>query len=132
MRVVIFPQRLYLSSTIIKYGQPLAGEVINGAWWWILNDDIEEAHYLDYFNRKPEKDVYDETTLANKWKHNGFEKIVYVPRSMKNLNDYNYIIQWAESQEDCRANLEELLDMDEIDRINIEKEMLEDDDDIPF
>jgi len=132
MRVVIFPQRLYLADTIIKYNQPLAGEVINGRWWWILKDGMEEAHRMLYFNYGNEEVVYDEESRANKWKHEGFEKIVYVPRGMKNIDDYDYIIQWAEGQEDCTANLEDLADVDEIDRINIEKRILEDEDDIPF
>lgn len=129
MRVVIFPQRLYLSDTIIEYGKPLCGEVINGRWWWILNNGMEEAHYMEYFNNRT---AYDESTLVNRYKHEGFDKIVYVPRTMKNLRDYDYIIEWAEAQEDCRDNLDELKDMDDIDRINIEKQIQEDDDDIPF
>lgn len=131
MRVVVFPQHLYLSDTIIEHGMPLAGEVINGRWWWVLNNGMEEAHRMEYFTWKNDNTIYDESTRVNQWEHKGFDKIVFVPRTMKNLSDYNYIIEWASTQEDCSNNLDELKDMDEIDRINIEKEIL-DDDDIPF
>jgi hypothetical protein len=117
VKLVIFPQNLYLDNVQLKDGSLVSGEVINGAWKWILNHNygIEEA--------------WDSFSVRNSWKHEGFTKIVYVPRNLNN-HDYNHVLQWAESQEDCSSNLEELHDIDEIDKINHKRYHDDFDDDI--
>lgn len=123
MYLCIFPQNLYLEDVVIKDNKPVAGWVVNGAWWWVLNDQQEEAYRSI---NKPE--------LVNSWKHEGFEKIVHVPWG-KATFEYNAVLAWAREQDGLiidENTLNDLADLDAIEEINLKKQWLDDEDDIPF
>jgi hypothetical protein len=112
MYLCIFPQNLYLEHVVIKDNKLVAGWVVNGAWWWVLNDQREEAYYSK-----------DNPVLVNSWNHREFEKIVHVPWD-KATFDYNAVLQWAEEQEGFvieENSLADLLDLDALDEINLKK-----------
>jgi len=124
MRVVIYPEALYLSDIIIKDSKIVQGWVENGCWLYKVNLETNrsEAHDTRY---KPEQ-------LVNSWKHKNPERIVYVPPEIYYVNDYQGVMDWAINKEHITESLQDLHDIDEIAKINQRPKYEEDDDDIPF